>query len=131
MNYVIDTDILIYFLKNNKNVVEKFSEVNDGNIFTTIINYSELLFGAYNSALVEKNLKRFKSFLKTINVLKFDKDAAEHFAREKARLKKAGNLIDDMDLMIAGICLANEFTLVTNNNRHFKRIEALTLENWS
>jgi predicted nucleic acid-binding protein len=131
MNYIIDTDILIYFLKNNENVVEKFSEINNEKISTTIINYTELLFGAYNSLQVEKNLKRFKAFLKTIHVVDFDKNAAEHFARTKAKLKKKGNLIADMDLMIASICLANNFVLVTNNTKHFNRIEKLKIENWS
>ena len=63
MKYIIDTDILIYFLKKNEKVVESFSKINDKNIFTTIINYTELLFGAYNSLKVDQNLKKFKSFL--------------------------------------------------------------------
>ena len=49
MNFIIDSDILIYFLKKDKNVTKKFSKINDENIHTTIINYTELLFGAYNS----------------------------------------------------------------------------------
>ncbi len=66
MKYIVDTDILIYFFKNNKNVVEKFSKINAEDIFITIINYTELLFGAYNSVRVEQNLKKFKSFLEDI-----------------------------------------------------------------
>ena len=89
------------------------------------------MFGAYNSLKVEQNLKKFKSFLKTIDILDFDKAAAEHYARIKAKLKKEGNLIADMDLMIASICLANKYILVTNNTKHFSRIENLTIENWS
>lgn len=131
MKYIVDTDILIYFLKKNEKVVESFSKINDKNIFTTIINYTELLFGAYNSLKVDQNLKKFKSFLKNINILDFDKSAAEHFARLKAKLKKEGNLIADMDLLIASICLAKEYVLVTNNTKHFSRIENLTIENWS
>ena len=131
MKYIVDTDILIYFLKNNEKVVESFSKINDKNVFTTIINYTELLFGAYNSLKVEQNLRKFKSFLKTINILDFDKEAAEHYARIKAKLKREGNLIADMDLLIASICLAKKYVFVTNNTRHFSRIENLTIENWS
>jgi predicted nucleic acid-binding protein len=131
MKYIIDTDILIYFLKDKKNVVDKFSTISDRNIFTTIINYTELLFGAYNSLKVEQNLRAFKSFLADINVFDFDKDAAEKFAQLKAKLKQEGNLIADMDLMIASICIVNNSILVTNNTRHFSRIEELTIENWS
>jgi tRNA(fMet)-specific endonuclease VapC len=131
MNYIVDTDILIYFFKNNKKVVEKFSGISNENIFTTIINYTELLFGAYNSIKVEQNLKIFKSFLEDINVLDFDKAAAEKFAQLKTTLKREGNLVEDLDLMIASICLVNNFVLVTNNTKHFSRIEGLSVENWS
>jgi predicted nucleic acid-binding protein len=130
MKYVVDSDTLIYFFKNNKKVVKKFSEINKKNIHTTIINYTELLFGAYNSEKVEENLKRFKSFLKSIKILNFDKRAAENFARLKAELKREGNMIDDMDLMIASVCISNNFILVTNNVKHFARIENLTIETW-
>jgi predicted nucleic acid-binding protein len=80
---------------------------------------------------VEQNVKRLKSFLQKINVLDFDKNAAEHFARIKAMLKRQGNMIADMDLMIASVCLANNLILVTNNTKHFNRIKELTVENWS
>ncbi|MCP4156728.1 MAG: type II toxin-antitoxin system VapC family toxin, partial [bacterium] len=125
MKYLIDTDILIYFLKNNERVAKKMSKISSDDIVTSIINYTELLFGAYNSLRSESNLKKFKAFLKNINVLDFDKEAAEIFARQKTKLKKDGNIIADMDLMIASICLANNVTLVTNNLKHFNRIEAL------
>ena len=131
MKYIIDTDILIYFLNNKEKVVDKFSKINDKFIFTTIINYTELLFGAYNSLKVEQNLERFKSFLGDINVLDFDKNAAEKFAQLKTKLKQEGNLIEDMDLMIASICLVTNSVLVTNNTRHFSRIHELKIENWS
>ncbi len=131
MKYIVDTDILIYFFKNNKNVVERFSKINAEDIFITIINYTELLFGAYNSVRVEQNLKKFKSFLEDINILDFDKAAAEKFAQLKTKLKQEGNLIEDLDLMIASICLVNNFVLVTNNTKHFGRIEGLVVENWS
>lgn len=130
MKYIIDSDILIYFLKNQGKVVKKMEKISDENIFTTIINYTELLFGAYNSSMVEQNLKKVKSFLKTINILDFDKKAAENFAKLKAKLKREGNLISDMDLMIASICTANKFVLVTNNVKHFNRIKKLKIENW-
>jgi tRNA(fMet)-specific endonuclease VapC len=130
MKYIIDTDILIYFLKHDKKIVKRLSRISHDDICTTIVNYTELLFGAYNSVKVEQNLKKFKSFLKTINIVNFDKTAAEHFARLKANLKKEGNLIADMDLMIASICMANNLVLVTNNTKHFSRIENLATENW-
>ncbi len=62
MKYVIDTDIIIYYLKNNQNVVKKFASTNPDEMATTIINYTELLFGAYKSSKQEKNLSKIESF---------------------------------------------------------------------
>lgn len=58
MNLVIDSDILIYFLKGQVEIVEKLSSYPAEAIFTTRINYTELLYGAYNSSKVEYNLKK-------------------------------------------------------------------------
>jgi tRNA(fMet)-specific endonuclease VapC len=129
--YVLDTDTLIYYLKHNPNVVNKFAMVDINDITTTIINYTELLFGAYNSTKQAENLSHIKSFLDDMEIIDFDKRSAEVFARLKAELKQTGNIIADMDLMIASICVANHFTLVTNNTKHFQRIQELTIENWS
>jgi predicted nucleic acid-binding protein len=58
MKYVLDTDILIYYLKNQPHVVEKFVATDPDEIATTIINYTELLFGAYHSLRVCEDTKR-------------------------------------------------------------------------
>ncbi|MEJ2055676.1 MAG: hypothetical protein P8X42_17315 [Calditrichaceae bacterium] len=54
----------------------------------------------------------------------------ETFGELKAKLQKKGNTLSDMDLIIASTALSMNFTLVTNNVRHFKRIPGLTYENW-
>jgi tRNA(fMet)-specific endonuclease VapC len=47
-----------------------------------------------------------------------------------SKLRNNGELIDDIDLLIAGIAIENEMTLVTNNESHFRRIQGLKIENW-
>ena len=131
MRYIVDSDILIYFLKKHPQVTQKFEATDPDQIGTTIINYTELLFGAYNSAKVQQNLSNIKSFLETISIINFDKAASETFAQLKTNLRKSGKVIADLDLIIASICLSNDFILVTNNTKHFGRIEELKLENWS
>lgn len=131
MKYAIDSDILIYYLKNHPKVVERFVDTNLDELSTTIINYTELLFGAYKSAKSVENLTAIRHFLDSLNIVQFDKQAAEIFAHTKAQLQKEGNIIADMDLLIASICLASNLTLVTNNTRHFEKIVDLPLENWS
>ncbi|MBN2011111.1 type II toxin-antitoxin system VapC family toxin [candidate division KSB1 bacterium] len=131
MIYSIDTDIIIYFLKNNPVVIEKFNATDIDDMTITIINYTELLFGAYNSSRVSQNLSKIRSFLQSFKIVQFSKQSAEMFAQLKSLLKKSGSQIADMDLMIASICLTNNLTLVTNNIKHFSRITGLRLENWS
>jgi len=117
---ILDSDILIYFLKGQKDVVQNIMQIPQDELYITRINYTELLYGAYNSQRVEKNLKKIIPFLNNFKVLEFDETSSKIFAEEKAILKQSGNIIADMDLMIASIVIANNQTLYTNNIKHFE-----------
>ena len=67
-------------------------------------------------------------FLDNFKILEFTKNSSLIFAKEKAILKKSGNIIADMDLMIASIAIENDCILITNNIKYFQRIENLKLE---
>ena len=129
--FLLDSDILIYFLKGRGDVVAKVLAYPPEDLVTSRINFTELLYGAYNSAKVEKNLKVITSFLESFDILEFDARSAAIFAKEKARLKKNGTILADMDLMIASIAIANDLILVSNNTKYFRRIKSLKLENWA
>lgn len=128
MKYILDTDILIYFLKGQKNVVDRVSNLPSQQRAVTIINSTELLFGAFNSQKKKENLQHFEAFLKNFEILPFCHSASLIFAEQKAVLKKEGKMIDDLDLMIASITLQHKATLLTNNLRHFERIQKLKAE---
>ena len=125
--YILDSDILIYFLKGNQDIVEKIISLPKDDLYITIINYTELLYGIYNSNKITQNKEKILPFLEKFKVLQFDKNSSEIFAKIKAKLKKQGNIIADMDLMIASIAIANKAILFTNNIKHFKRIKELKL----
>lgn len=127
---ILDSDILIYFLKGEKTVVAEVLKIASDELFTTRVNYTELLYGAYNSSKIEDNLTKFKNFLEKFTILEFDEKSSEIFAQTKAKLKKEGNIIADMDLMIASIAIANEQDLATNNHKHFERIKNLKTLKW-
>ena len=126
--YLIDSDILIYFLKGKQEVVERLSQIPIDDLYISRINYTELIYGAYTSAKINQNLKVIEPFLENFTVLEFTKASSLIFAKEKARLKKSGNIIADMDLMIASIAIENDCTLISNNMKHFERIQNLELE---
>jgi predicted nucleic acid-binding protein len=126
--YLIDSDILIYFLKGKQEVVERLSQIPINALYISRINYTELIYGAYNSTKINQNLKVIEPFLESFEVLELTKTSSLIFAKEKARLKKSGNIIADMDLMIASIAIENDCTLISNNIKHFDRVQNLELE---
>ena len=126
--YLIDSDILIYFLKGKQEVVERLSQIPINELYISRINYTELIYGAYNSTKINQNLKVIEPFLDSFEVLEFTRTSSLIFAKEKARLKKSGNIIADMDLMIASIAIENDCTLISNNIKHFDRVQNLKLE---
>jgi len=126
--YLIDSDILIYFLKGKQEVVQKLSQIPINELYISRINYTELIYGAYNSTKINQNLKVIEPFLDSFGVLEFTRTSSLIFAKEKARLKKSGNIIADMDLMIASIAIENDCTLISNNIKHFDRVQNLELE---
>jgi predicted nucleic acid-binding protein len=126
--YLIDSDILIYFLKGKQEVVQRLLQIPIDDLYISRINYTELIYGAYNSSKINQNLKVIEPFLDNFKVLEFTKTSSLIFAKEKARLKKNGNIIADMDLMIASIAIENDCTLISNNIKHLDRVQNLELE---
>ncbi len=126
--YLIDSDVLIYFLKGKQEVVQRLSQIPIDDLYISRINYTELIYGAYNSSKIDQNLKVIEPFLDSFKILEFTKTSSLVFAKEKARLKKNGNIIADMDLMIASIAIENDCTLISDNIKHLDRVQNLELE---
>ena len=69
------------------------------------------------------------NFIRRIQVLPI-LNAIETFAKEKARLRKTGNMIDDFDLLIGATAIADNMILVTENEKHLSRLTGIQIENW-
>jgi predicted nucleic acid-binding protein len=128
--YCLDTNAIIYILQNKHKVADTLLTKDINSVYTTIINYTELLYGAYNSTKVSSNLEQINGFVSNIKLLEFNKESAKLFAIEKARLRKLGKIIDNMDILIASICITGNATLVTDNTKHFSEFKDLKIENW-
>lgn len=83
------------------------------------------------SSKKEENISVIDELLKEMNVVDFDENAGKCFGEIKSNLKSKGKIFCDSDLFIAALAISNNFTLVTNNEKHFKRIEKLKIENWT
>ena len=130
MKYLLDTDILIFWLKGNQTIEAKAAQLGLEQLSYSIISLAELYFGAYHSQYLEKNLLAVEIVRQKLQLLNFNEESAKLFGKIKAKLKQQGNIILDADIMIASIALSNELILVTNNSNHFQRIPYLKLENW-
>ena len=128
--YLLDTDTYIYLAGGNASVLKKIEEVGEDKIALTSISAAELYYGAYRSAKLKDNLLHLETVLAETPIKVFDFRAARIFGRIKNLLKKNGFNSADFDLAIAGIALANQACLVTNNLKDFSHIPDLVLENW-
>jgi len=128
--YLIDTIICIYYIKGRYKLDEKFERVGSDALFVSEITLAELKFGVENSTTPAKNKKVLEDFLSGVQVLPIY-DSLDAYAQEKARLRKQGTPLDDFDLLIGASAVANNLVLVTNNVKHFERMEGITIENWA
>lgn len=131
MNYILDSDIIIYLGKGLGGIKNQILKKSKDQLHTTIINHSELYYGLYNSQMFKQNYQKLQELLSNVKPpLPYCQKSSILFAEIKASLRKSGKIIGDMDIMIAAICIVNNMILVTNNTRDFKRIKGLKLENW-
>ncbi len=126
---VLDTDTCIEIMRGNVQVMQCRSQTLD-RVATTWVTACELAYGAANSRYPSDNQILVTEFLSTLPILNFNLNAIGFFGRNKAKLRRAGTMVADADLMIAAITQAQGATLVTGNTRHYERIEGLLLEDW-
>jgi predicted nucleic acid-binding protein len=125
---VFDTNFLVDLL-NDKPGMSYMADSFE-NPKTTVINAFELYYGAWNSSNPKENIIEINSLLKSLDILEVDIVAAQKAAEVDARLKNSGSTLELEDILIAGICIANNEELVTRNLNHFKRIPGLRCRSW-
>lgn len=131
MNYLLDTDTCIYWLNGRQPVREKFLAVGSGEVGICVITAAELYYGAYNSNRVSENLANAEDFIQNLSVVPLTDPALRKYGELKAELRRIGQTIAEFDLLIASVAVAENYTLVTNNTRHYERVNGLKLENWT
>ncbi|MEI6749744.1 MAG: type II toxin-antitoxin system tRNA(fMet)-specific endonuclease VapC [Bacteroidales bacterium] len=129
-NYLIDTNICIYYIKGKFDLMKKFEEADPDNCFISEISLAELMFGVANSEKKEKNQKALDNFLSGVKIVPIF-HSLDLYAKEKSRLRKAGTPIDDFDLLIGVTSVTHNLIMVTNNTDHFKQIKGIVLEDWT
>ncbi|MFN2423887.1 MAG: PIN domain-containing protein [Cryomorphaceae bacterium] len=130
MQYLLDTNICVFFLRGNLRLDETIRAKGVDNCFISEISIFELKFGAENSEDPKKSHKAVDKFVKGLNVVPIF-GTVEQYAKTKVDLRKNGTpMHDEFDLIIGVTALTNELTLVTDNTKDFRHIKSLKLENW-
>jgi tRNA(fMet)-specific endonuclease VapC len=131
IKYMLDTNILIYAIKNRPKKVRETFKSHSDYLSMSSVTLGELIYGAERSVQVTRNLQDIESLAARMDVLPFDYLAATHFGQLRAELTKKGKPIGPYDSMLAGHARSLGLILVTNNMREFKRVPGLRVENWS
>ncbi len=130
LKYLLDTNIVIYTMKNRPHQVKRHFQQHEGQMGISAVTVGELVFGAEHSQQIERNLADIEAMVARLEVLPFDKNAAYHFGQVRAALYSMGRPIGAYDMMIAGHARATGLILITNNVNEFERVPGLLIENW-
>jgi len=128
--FLLDTDTIIYVLKGNPVVQKNLRRYYHDPIKLCIITLMELYYGAYKSHRVVSNLAKIKTLENTFEILPLGQEIVEIFGQQKSRLEKMGTPLGDFDLILGCCALSHNLILVTNNTKHFKKMEGLKVANW-
>jgi len=130
LKYLLDTNICIYVIKRRPiEVLSRFNEA-AGRLAISSITLSELLHGAEKSQQIAKNLTAVDDFCSRLDVLPYAETAAAHYGDIRADIERKGTPIGVNDIHIAAHARSEGLVLVTNNDREFKRVAGLRVENW-
>ena len=111
-------------------MVDRMESAGFNNCFISEITVLELNYGAAYSDDPQKQSVKINLLIKNLQIIPIA-SAIDIFPEEKARLRRAGLLVDDFDLLIGTTAVANNLIMVTNNTKHFDRISNIRLEDWT
>ena len=130
--YLLDTNICIYIRqKRPEEVLRRFRTLRPGEAVLSVITYGELLYGAAKSEQRVAALERLRELVNLLPALPLPATAGEAYGAIRAQLESKGEMIGNNDLWIAAHAVAARLTLVTNNEKEFRRVRGLKIQNWA
>ena len=129
--FLLDSDICIFAMKRRTPALLRRLDQRATTSAISVVAYGELAFGEAMSVRREEAAAHLAALLETLQVLPLPLEAARRYAEIRAQLQRIGQPIGSNDLWIAAHALADDLTLVTNNEREFQRVPGLRVENWA
>ncbi|MGA8147208.1 MAG: type II toxin-antitoxin system VapC family toxin [Gallionellaceae bacterium] len=132
VRFLLDTNICIYIAKYNPPAVrERFERLTTEELAMSAITLGELRYGAEKSQSPRKASAAIEQLTNAIQVIPIDDAVAQQYGKIRAKLEQVGQMIGNSDLWIAAHAKAERWILVTSNEREFKRVAGLKIENWA
>jgi len=131
VRYLLDTNTCSYIIKGNRPYVrERLLKVPMAGVGISVMTEAELRFGVARLPDAKKLGMAVEEFLLRVEVLPWDSEAAQHYARLRAALEREGEPMGNLDMMIAAQALAAGAVLVTSD-RVFRRVKGLKTADWA
>lgn len=131
LRFLLDSDICIFAMKRRTPALLRRLDQRATTSAISVVAYGELAFGEVMSVRRDEAAAHLAALLETLQVLPLPLEAARRYAEIRAQLQRVGQPIGSNDLWIAAHALADDLTLVTNNEREFERVPGLRVENWA
>src|SRR4051794_25763500 len=130
MQYLLDTNICIFFLRGKLNLDVIFKEKGRENCYISEITVVELRYGAENSDNPAKSHEAVDAYLNGLSIIPIF-GCIKRYAKEKVRLRRIGKpMHDEFDLLIGVTAIEHKLTLVTDNLKDLERLDGIKIENW-
>ena len=131
MTFLLDTDTCIYAMRQNESVLERLLSKSRADVAVSVITEGELRTGAAKSSSPAKTLRLLENFLRPLEIVEFTSADAASYANVRSKLERTGRPIGPLDTLIAAQAVRRKLVLVTNNERDFRRVAGLRVENWA
>jgi tRNA(fMet)-specific endonuclease VapC len=130
--FLLDTDVCIYIRqKRSEEVLRRFSELRPGEAAVSLVTFGELIYGAIKRGRMESEREKWLELIHLLPVMPLPTEAAEKYGAIHADLERQGQIIGNNDMWIAAHALAAGLTVVTNNEKEFRRVRGLKIQNWA
>ena len=132
MKYMLDTNICIYIIKRKpEHVIDHLQQIPILDVGLSSITLSELEYGVEKNHRKEQNKIALAQFLAPLEIIAYDDLAAQEYGKIRVALEKKGQPIGPFDFLIAVHTISLNCILVTNNEKEFKKVPGLKVENWA
>ncbi len=127
MKYLVDTDWVIDYLNDVNRTVLRLDDLMPDGVGMSIVSLAEIYEGVFRGSDPQGAERQLQNFLNDVAIVPLDDAICRIFALDMGRLRAAGFLTDNFDLLIGSTAIRHDLTLLTNNRRHFERLQGLSI----